>query len=59
MTQAWAISNSSITGKSAQTSVAVRMAGCDSVPVLQGRFVKWKAKAEPDADAKVAGLLSH
>lgn len=44
---------------SAQSGLALRLAGYENVRILQGGFAEWKAKGGLDAAAKATGVVSH
>jgi rhodanese-related sulfurtransferase len=44
---------------SAQSGLALRLAGYENVRILQGGFAEWKAKGGMDAAAKATGAVSH
>jgi rhodanese-related sulfurtransferase len=44
---------------SAQSGLALRLAGYENVRILQGGFAEWKAKDGQDAATKATGTVSH
>ena len=44
---------------SAQSGLALRLAGYENVRILQGGFAEWKAKGGMDAAAKATGAVKH
>ena len=44
---------------SAQSGLALRLAGYENVRILQGGFAEWKAKGGMDAAAKTTGAARH